>query len=296
MSFNATCLSAALVAAKAAGPRILEIYESTFTVEYKDDRSPLTAADKASHATIVEILGHLGPADLPILSEEGKSITYEARRGWGKFWLVDPLDGTKEFVKKNGEFTVNIALVEGDRPVMGVLFAPVRNRMYFAAEGMGAFLLEGQEIDALPTPAEASGVADSVLEIAMRQARKLPLSACADSEPAGDAENLLKIVGSRSHATEEMEAFLSRQRDQGRKVLMIPAGSAFKFCLVAEGTAHLYPRFGPTMEWDTGAGHIIVLEAGGTLVQAETGAPLIYNKENLLNPWFIARGVSCPSV
>lgn len=296
MSFLSDCLSAALAAALAAGPRILEIYQTTFEVEYKDDRSPLTAADKASHATIIDVLERQGPADLPILSEEGKNIAYADRRGWDTFWLVDPLDGTKEFIKKNGESTINIALVRGQRPIMGVLFAPVRNRLYFAADGMGAFMLAGEGVDELAKAATDPQSPTAVLDQARRQARKLPLPAHKPSGSDRKTDAPLNVVGSRSHATAEMEAFLSGKREQGREVNMIPAGSAFKFCLVAEGKAHMYPRFGPTMEWDTGAGHIIVVEAGGSVVHADTGKPLTYNKENLLNPWFIARGRFCPEI
>lgn len=241
--------------AQDAGAVILDIYadESRFQTELKDNQSPLTQADRAAHELISARLQALTP-EIPILSEEGKDIPYSERAAWTRFWLVDPLDGTKEFLKRNGEFTVNIALIEQGRVVMGCVHVPVMNTTYFAAKGEGAFVLrEGAEavrIEAAPLDLQASG---------------------------------LRVVASRSHMTPEVEAYIA-QFDSPSLVSM---GSSLKLVLVAEGKADIYPRLGPTMEWDTAAAQIVVEEAGGTVINHETGAPLGYNKENLLNPYFI---------
>jgi 3'(2'), 5'-bisphosphate nucleotidase len=237
----------------AAGARIMDVYGRDAIGETrKQDGSPLTQADLAAHRAIMEGLARLTP-DVPILSEEGAAITYAERKAWEQFWLVDPLDGTKEFIKRNGEFTVNIALVQDARPVMGVVYAPVLDVCYFAARGFGAFVQRGQ------AAAGAIAVTNPV---------------------AGEP---LKVVASRSHGGGRTEALLG-QLGSYESVTM---GSSLKFCLVAEGAAHLYPRLGPTMEWDTAAAHAVVNEAGGR-VCALDGVELHYNKPDLHNPEFLA--------
>jgi 3'(2'), 5'-bisphosphate nucleotidase len=236
-----------------AGRAILDIYGSDFAVELKDDRSPLTEADRAAHAIIVEGLRTL-PERLPVLSEESAAREIEDRRRWQRFWLVDPLDGTKEFIKRNGEFTVNIALIEDHEPVLGVVYAPVLGSVYAGAAGLGAF----KQSDGRRTP------------IAVRR-------------PAAEP---LRVVGSRSHANPELEAFLDSLGPHELK----PMGSSLKICRVAEGEADLYPRLGPTSEWDTAAAQAVLLAAGGSMMDL-TGQPLAYNaRESLLNPHFLALG------
>lgn len=241
--------------AKQAGAAIMEIYGTeNFSVEYKDDKSPLTAADKASHEVIMSGLKKHFP-DIPILSEEGVDIPYAVRKEWQRFWLVDPLDGTKEFIKRNGEFTVNIALVEGGQPVLGVVYVPAQDKLYFGTQDGGAFSQQGNE------PSAAIKVRTS------------------------PAEAGLTVVMSRSHPSPELEAYLK----DIKVAESLPVGSSLKLCVVAEGKADLYPRLGPTMEWDTGAGQAVVVAAGGTVLRMDSRA-LEYNKENLLNPYFIVKG------
>ncbi len=234
-------------AARAAGHEILKIYESgDFSIESKSDDSPLTLADKASHNTIVSFLDTTG---IPILSEEGRDIPYQERKGWDFFWMIDPLDGTKEFIKKNGEFTVNIALIHKNQPVLGVVFPPVLDQMYSAIAGKGA-TLDGKSL-------KASG-------------KKL-------TDPN------LKTVASRSHMSIETQEFVDGLTDPE----IVSKGSSLKLLMVASGEADVYPRFGPTMEWDTAAAHIVAVEAGGRVLNTDLTEPLKYNKENLLNPHFI---------
>ena len=261
-------------AALEAGDAILEIYQTEFTVDYKQDDSPLTQADRASHAIIMR---HLQDSDIPILSEEGKTLPVAERRSWQTLWIVDPLDGTKEFIKKNGEFTVNIALVADGTPIMGVVYAPDRQRLYFSMQDLGAYMID----DPISLKSMARQLAESETTLAdlITQAQQLPL--------ADDKEKPYTIVGSRSHATSELEQFVDARREKFGKVDFIPAGSSLKICLVAEGRADIYPRLGPTMEWDTAAGHAVAQNAGARIYEYETGEPLRYNKENLLNPWFI---------
>jgi 3'(2'), 5'-bisphosphate nucleotidase len=265
----------AIDAALVAGREILAVYEGPIAVEHKEDASPLTEADRRAHRSITKVLAATG---LPVLSEEGKSLSAEERRRWERYWLVDPLDGTKEFVRRNGEFTVNIALMERVAepegpdgvavPVAGVLFAPVEDLLYFSWRGGGAFRQDGAGVPG--AGAEARAVAS----------RRLPFA------PARAA---FTIVASRSHSSPETEAFIrAAEREHGR-VELASLGSALKICLVAEGVADVYPRFAPTMEWDTAAGHAIALEAGRDLVDPASGAPLRYNKLDLVNPWFLVR-------
>lgn len=238
-----------------ASAAILEVYNSEFGVERKDDNSPLTAADMASHRTICAQLKKLTPG-IPILSEESVSIPYEERRQWQTYWLVDPLDGTKEFVKRNGEFTVNIALIHEHHPVLGVVHIPVTDIGYTASQGQGAWKHE---------PAKAP------VQIQTRQT---------------DADHIT-IAGSRSHANEQQQRFF---QSLGPNTETVNRGSSLKFCLIAEGSVDLYARFGPTSEWDTAAAHCLVKEAGGEVTDMSFN-PLTYNaRESILNPYFLVIG------
>ncbi|SFD88006.1 3'(2'),5'-bisphosphate nucleotidase [Lentibacillus persicus] len=251
-----------------AGREILDVYEKDFDVETKADDSPLTEADQRAHQTIVRGLQEAYP-DVPVLSEEGSDVPYEDRKDWQQFFLVDPLDGTKEFIKKNGEFTVNIALIEDGYPVLGVIYAPALDTFYFGRAELGAFKLES---------ASAIDVADD--DALMEASLQLPLV-----EP-GDVVN---VVASRSHMSEETEAFIEGLRDGERDVDVVSAGSSLKFCLVAEGNADYYPRYAPTMEWDTGAGQAVVEASGGQVLRYEDNKRFYYNRENLTNGWFLVK-------
>ena len=249
---NQPDFEAVIAIAREAGNAILDVYNGPeFDVQTKDDESPLTAADRAAHRLIDRELRALTPA-IPVLSEEGADVPYGERQQWQRFWLVDPLDGTKEFIKRNGEFTVNIALVEDGAPVWGVIHAPALGTTYVGRVGEGAWRQEGdgpREPLAVKTPDNGHAVVKS------------------RSHPSGELADYLESI----HVADE-----------------VPVGSSLKFCAVAEGRATLYPRFGPTMEWDTGAGHAIVEAAGGRVRLAEDAAtPLRYNKDDLHNPFFI---------
>ena len=238
--------------AEKAGEAVMEVYgQDDFATAYKSDDSPLTRADITSHEIILQQLCALTP-DLPVLSEESESLPYAERQSWRALWLVDPLDGTKEFIKRNGEFTINIALVEDNRPVLGVVHAPALDVTYFAAESVGAFKKAAE---------------NQVRRIAVTHYRHMPL----------------KIVTSRSHRGDRLERFLEKIGPFEH----IRMGSSLKLCLVAEGAAHLYPRLGPTMEWDIAAAQCVVEMAGGTVTDLE-GRTLKYNKPDLTNPRFIA--------
>lgn len=250
-----------------AGREILDVYETDIEVETKDDDSPLTQADQRSHQTIMNGLQTAYPR-IPVLSEEGRDIPYAERKDWEEFFLVDPLDGTKEFIKKNGEFTVNIALIDGKYPALGVIYAPVLDTLYFGREGIGAFKLEH---------ASLIEVADD--EELMSKSVRLP-----EVEDSG----VVNVVASRSHMSAETESFIDELR-KDHKVDVVSAGSSLKFCLVAEGKADYYPRFAPTMEWDTGAGQAIVEAAGGKVLRHEDNQRFYYNRENLKNGWFLAK-------
>ena len=237
-----------------AGDKILEIYATDFEVETKEDESPLTAADKASHNTIVAALAELTP-DIPIMSEESDGITWEERSQWPEYWLIDPLDGTKEFIKKNGEFTVNIALIQGHQAVLGVVHVPVKNRSFYGFAKGGAFERTAQ---------------GAVNEIRV----------------TAPSESPVRVVGSRSHRGELVDAYLAKLGDH----VMVSMGSSLKLCLVATGEADVYPRLGLTSEWDTAAAQAVVESAGGRVVQLD-GSPLMYNaKEDILNPHFLVFG------
>jgi 3'(2'), 5'-bisphosphate nucleotidase len=264
-------LMTALRAALAAGEAILEVYgKPDLKTELKEDASPVTEADHAAHARIMD---HLLPLNLPVLSEEGKETAAEERRKWRIFWLVDPLDGTKEFIRKNGEFTVNIALIHGTRPIMGVLYAPIPDLMYFSDNGAGAFRLEG-----FSKNWKRIKTADELIEAS----EPLPLK-----RPEGGEG--FRVVASRSHISHDTSRYIQSLRTRYPDLEMVSRGSALKFCLVAEGTADVYPRFGPTWEWDTGAGQAIAEASGCQVTLLDERTRLEYNKEELLNPGFIVR-------
>jgi 3'(2'), 5'-bisphosphate nucleotidase len=266
-------------AAITAGNAINDVYRSDFSVEYKSDKSPLTLADQKSHEIIT---GALQEYDLPILSEEGKDMPYPQRKNWEHFWVVDPLDGTKEFIKRNGEFTVNIALIEKRSPVLGIIFVPDRDTLYFAGQALGAYKLKNGPFSELQAAqADSKEEAGLLLDQIMAQSTRLPAK---DPQRAS-----LTIVGSRSHKNAELEAYVEEKRNEFGEVEFISAGSSLKICLVAEGKADLYPRLGPTMEWDTAAGQAIAESAGARVYQYDTREPLIYNKADLHNPWFIVQ-------
>jgi 3'(2'), 5'-bisphosphate nucleotidase len=249
---NATYMQQVVDIAHRAGAAIMAVYRSGETGETsKTDNSPLTLADLAAHRTIVAALTTLTP-EIPILSEEAADILYPVRSQWTRFWLVDPLDGTKEFIKRNGEFTVNIALIENGEPVLGVVYAPVPDVCYYGARGAGAFVQRGNAA-----------------------AQPIAVKPHAAGEP-------VKAVASRSHSDARTEALLEQLGDHQS----ISMGSSLKLCLVAEGAAHVYPRLGPTMEWDTAAAHAVVSAAGGIVCDLK-GKELRYNKVDLHNPEFL---------
>jgi len=255
----------ALQAAVQAGEAIMNVYASDeFEVEMKSDNSPLTRADMLAHDLIVTALKDTG---IPLLSEESKEKDYGLRRNWKEFWLVDPLDGTKEFIKRNGEFTVNIALIKEGKAQVGIVYVPVSQELYFGVRGEGAYKLklEGDNTDLLERLEKSQP-----LQVQMPQDKRLI------------------VVGSRSHMSSETEAWIARFSSK-YEIEMVSKGSSLKLCLVAEGKAHLYPRFAPTMEWDTAAGHAIAVAAGADVVDYHTKQELQYNKQNLLNPWFLVQ-------
>jgi 3'(2'), 5'-bisphosphate nucleotidase len=240
-----------------AGSKILEIYNDNNyneSIEIKKDASPLTIADKASNKVIIQSLKKINNT-IPILSEEENEIDFITRKKWNQFWLVDPLDGTKEFIKRNGEFTVNIALIENNSPTMGVVYAPVIDKLWYGLKNHGSFMINNKN-----KPIKISKI-----------------------EPS---KEIIKIVSSRSHANNEK---LKNYLKQFKQFKIITMGSSIKMCLVADGSAHYYPRFGPTMEWDTGAAHAVVKYANGNIYNIDTNKELTYNKENLLNPGFIVK-------
>lgn len=240
--------------AQSAGEKILRVYESGFNVTSKDDNTPLTEADMASHHEIMDGLSQLTP-DLPILSEESVSIPFEERQQWSTYWLVDPLDGTREFIKRNGEFTVNIALIHDHQPVLGVVYTPVTQVMYYASQGKGAY-------------------------------KKTPDASAERIHTRKKTDECFVVAGSRSHRGTSLNAFLTKIG----KHEIVSMGSSLKSCLVAEGVVDIYPRLGPTSEWDTAAAQCVVEQAGGVLVELSQ-KPLRYNtKDSLLNPHFLVIG------
>ena len=242
--------------AKDAGKAIMEIYNQDFGVEFKSDNTPLTIADRKANEIIVTALNQLPvnsflQQNIPILSEEGRSVPYDERKNWDYFWLIDPLDGTKEFVKRNGEFTINIALIHKKTPVLGVVYSPVLNVCYWAKSNEGAF----------------------------KDGKKLPLK-------TKRQRDVYKIVASRSHMSSETKDFIEAI-DTDKEKVIVSIGSSLKICLVAEGDANIYPRLGPTMEWDTAAAHAVVNESGGLFNRYIDNSVHLYNKKNLLNDWFV---------
>lgn len=258
-------LSLSILASLEAGKRIIKIYENeSFDVDFKSDNSPLTAADLASHEII---LSHLIGTEIPILSEEGKHLGYDIRKTWDSLWIVDPIDGTKEFIKKNGEFTVNIALVENQIPILGVIYVPVLKELYFASKELGAF--------------KVSNITEfSSLEILLKTSEKLPLAI---------EKGSFTVVASKSHLSKETEDYITNLKKEHGKVTTISKGSSLKLCMVAEGIADQYPRFAPTMEWDTAAGHAICKYAGKIVYDYQTQKEMVYNRENLLNNSFLVK-------
>jgi len=238
--------------AQEAGDAIIQIYTKDFSIEYKDDKSPLTEADTKSNEIICDALEKLYP-NIPIMSEENKQTDYEERKEWEYYWCIDPIDGTKEFIKKNDEFTVNIALIHKNTPVLGVVYAPAIDEMYKAKKGEGAF----------------------------KNNQKLPLQ----TNP--NPKEKLYVVASKSHLSPETQEFIDNL--ETKEIEQVSKGSSLKLCMVAEGKADIYPRLAPTMEWDTAAADAVVREAGKMTYQFENNKPMVYNKENLLNPWFVVR-------
>ena len=238
--------------ARAAGDAILAIYCQPFAVEYKQDESPLTAADQGAHEVIVQALARLAP-DIPVLSEESDAETMQARLGWSCYWLVDPLDGTKEFVSRNGEFTVNIALIDHGRPVWGLVYAPVLDKLWYGGKEVGAWRVADGTHKAIQTRPHEAGQA-------------------------------WRVVGSRNHLSQATLDYLAPLGE----VELVSMGSSLKFCIIAEGGAELYPRLAPTCEWDTAAAQAVLEGAGGSVTQLD-GSALAYNKPDILNPWFVAR-------
>lgn len=247
-----------------AGKEILKVYNSNdFQVEKKGDDSPLTLADKNAHLKIME---YLEQTNIPVLSEEGKELKYDERKDWNRLWIVDPLDGTKEFIKRNGEFTVNIALVENGKPIFGVIYVPVTKVLFVGILGKGAFKMSGIDIEL------------ENLDDLFTKGVQLPI----------EEERPFTVVASRSHLSKETEDYINELKAKHPDLNFISKGSSLKLCAVAEGTADVYPRFAPTMEWDTAAGQGIVEAMGGTVTKVD-GTPLTYNREDLLNPWFIVK-------
>ena len=246
--------------AKSAGEAILEVYNSPFSVEqkksetFKEGESPLTLADIKSNHIICSGLKEKYP-QIPILSEENKEVEYPIRKDWKYFWLIDPLDGTKEFVKKNDEFTVNIALIKKNKPVMGVVYVPVKDIIYHGDYINGSY----------------KKIGDKLIKL---------------DKTKGESRNF-RIVASKSHLNEETSEFIENLREEHKDLEIISAGSSLKLCMVAEGNADIYPRLGPTMEWDTAAAHAVVKFAGKNVIDHENNSELRYNKKNLLNNWFI---------
>ncbi|HET7312916.1 3'(2'),5'-bisphosphate nucleotidase CysQ [Salinisphaera sp.] len=264
MEINRELLDTVCRIAVEAGAETLPIYRSDFDVATKDDDSPLTQADLAAHRAIVAGLSELAP-DTPQLSEEGAEIDYDTRSEWREYWLIDPLDGTREFVNRNDQFTINIALIEDGRPVLGVVYAPALDTLWFGATGMGAFRRRDD--------GQGDGQGNGKIE-------PIRVSPARADKP--------RILVSRSHRSDAIERMLAGMGDYEP----VSMGSSLKFCVIAEGGADFYPRLGPTSEWDTAAGHGVLAAAGGRVTDAR-GRPLRYNEtDSLLNDWFIAYGDS----
>lgn len=255
-------LEIAIRAAIEAGAEIMKVYATDFDVEIKGDDSPLTQADQRANDVINS---YLVQTEIPIISEENKNLNFDQRQNWSQCWIVDPLDGTKEFVKRNGEFTVNIALVERGNPLLGVIYVPVSKTLYFTSE-------------------DASRSFKTILK--SEQFTSEIMESAEEINPTSEENEVVKVVGSRSHLNDDTKKFIE-DIEKERAVEIVSRGSSLKFCLVAEGEAHIYPRYAPTMEWDTAAGQAICQAVGVKVVEEQTGTPLRYNKENLLNPYFL---------
>ncbi|RSK41519.1 3'(2'),5'-bisphosphate nucleotidase CysQ [Mangrovimonas spongiae] len=257
-------LETAIKASLQAGQVIMKVYDTAFDVELKDDKSPLTEADKRANDVINSFLI---PTEIPIISEENKQTDYAVRKTWDTCWVVDPVDGTKEFIKRNGEFTVNIALVTNGKPVLGVIYVPAVKTIYFAdVEKNQAFKANLESHDV---------TVETILDLAE------PL------QPKQNNTNNVQVVGSRSHMNQDTLDFVESLKANGKDVEIVSKGSSLKFCLIAEGNADVYPRYAPTMEWDTAAGQAICNAVGLQVISKETNLPLQYNKENLLNSYFL---------
>ena len=254
-SFNDNLINGVIDIARQAGAAILDVYHTDFDISIKDDKSPLTEADIRANAIIIEGLEKIIP-DVPVLSEEGQDVPFKERSNWNTYWLVDPLDGTKEFIKKNDEFTVNIAFLEKNQPVFGVVYAPALNQLYWGSSENGSF---------------KSNNGDKFRHISVNS----------------KVTNPVQIAVSRSHLSLQLNSFISQFDEYD----LHPMGSSLKICCVSDGTVHFYPRLGPTMEWDTAASHAIIRASGGELINVGTNKPLEYNKEDLLNPKFIAGNI-----
>lgn len=255
----------AISAAIEGGREIMKVYAGDdFNVRLKSDDSPLTQADLNSNKIIESFLKQ---TDIPVLSEEGEELDFEQRKDWQQLWIVDPLDGTKEFVKRNGEFTVNIALAENNYPVMGVIFAPYLNCLYWGDE-TGAYKAE-----------LSSTWMDGSTEVLVNELKAISLP--------GQYPGVMTMVASKSHFTKETGDFIELLKEKAGEVNLVSRGSSLKMCLVAEGKAHLYPRLGPTMEWDTAAGQAIIEAAGGQLIDWLTKERMRYNRKELRNGWFL---------
>lgn len=261
-------LSCAFNAAVRAGAEIMKVYNDSegYNIEVKSDNTPLTIADRLAHNKIKEVLGE---TRIPVLSEEGREMVYDERKNWELFWLIDPLDGTVEFIKRNNEFTVNIALIYNNVCVGSVVYVPYLGKAYFAEKGHGAMLIEN-----IAPSEEADYACDYIRE----HAKALPLST--------EAHEKFRIAVSRSHQTAETAEYLEKMRAEHPDIEVVEQGSSYKFCLLAEGSIDYYPRTTHTYEWDTAAAELILTEAGGEVHSLPDHQPLRYNKENLHNPWF----------
>ena len=257
-------LEIAIKASLDAGKRIMEIYkDEDFEVDFKGDDSPLTKADLASHKIIMKLLKD---TNIPVLSEEGKDLSYDERKNWDKLWIVDPIDGTKEFIKRNGEFTVNIALVIDQKPVLGVIYVPANETLYFAD-------VDGSFKTVAVTP-------DFDIKMISSKSEKLPIKL---------DRTVFTVVASKSHLSPETVEYIDNLKEKHGDVESISKGSSLKLCMVAEGVADEYPRFAPTMEWDTAAGQAICTYAGKTVYNYKTGREMLYNRKQLLNNWFLVK-------
>lgn len=259
MNLNQSQLTHLVSIVKHAGNLILEVYHTDFEVGFKEDESPLTIADQTANNYIVKELSSLFP-HFHFITEETKNAEFDERKDWEYTWIIDPLDGTKEFVKRNGEFTVNIALCHRSEIIFGIILVPVTGEIFYAQKGEGSYKIDKNG-----------------------ETQQLSISAPGDE---------LIVVASRSHRSQEVDDFVNTMSSDYKEVVYQAAGSSLKLCLVAEGKAHIYPRLGPTMEWDTAAGHIIAEEAGAIITRHDNGQQLNYNKENLLNPYFIVSSFS----